>query len=78
MDYDNNLSGALFKNARKESERQPDYKGSCEIDGSEYWISAWIKESKKGEKFMSLAFSPKEEVARKPEPVSTIDDDVPF
>lgn len=61
MSYDNNLSGALFRNDKKESEKHPDYKGSCEINGTEYWVSSWINESKKGKKYMSLKFSPKEE-----------------
>ncbi len=59
-DYDNNLRGALFKNDRKEKDTHPDYKGSCEIDGTEFWVSAWIKQSKAGAKFMSLSFEAKE------------------
>ncbi len=64
-DYSNEKSGVLFKNDRKEKETHPDYKGSCEIEGQEYWISAWIKTGKEGskragEKFMSLAFQVKE------------------
>jgi len=70
-EYDNELRGVLFKNDRKEEDKHPDYKGSCEIEGVEYWISAWIKESQKG-KFMSLSFKPKEEKrnppAREPKP----------
>jgi hypothetical protein len=30
----------------------------------EYWISSWVKTSKKGEHFMSLAFTAKEEKSR--------------
>ncbi len=58
MAYDNNLTGVLFKNDRKEKDTHP-----------EYWISGWIKEGKKG-KFMSLKLTPKEEKAvleRRPE-----------
>jgi uncharacterized protein (DUF736 family) len=77
-DYDNNLSGALFKNDKKESERHPDYRGSCEINGTEFWISAWLKESKSGTKFMSLAFTPKDEQRAAPAVAETLDDDVPF
>jgi len=48
-EYDNNLSGALFKNNRKRDGRQdPDYTGSCEIDHVGYWVSAWISTSRKG------------------------------
>ncbi len=60
-DYDNNNTGALFKNDKKETERHPDYKGSATVDGTEYWMSAWIKTSKSGQTFMSFAYTPKEE-----------------
>ena len=60
-DYDNNLTGVLFKNRELKSERSPLYSGSCEIDGTEYWISSWVKTSKKGSPFMSLSFTAKEE-----------------
>lgn len=64
MPYDNDMSGVLFRAKEKKSDRSPEYSGSCEIDGEEYWISAWVKESKKdGSKFFSLAFSPKEQRA---------------
>ena len=64
-DYPN--SGALFKAdpAKKaENPKRPDYEGSAEVDGAQYWISAWIKEGKSG-KFMSLSFKAKDE-PRKP------------
>jgi uncharacterized protein (DUF736 family) len=60
-DYDNNLRGVLFKNDRKEKDTHPDYKGSAEVGGVEYWLSSWIKVGKGGAKFMSLSFTAKEE-----------------
>lgn len=39
--YDNNLSGVLFANERKNGDQDPDLSGSCEIDGVEYWVAAW-------------------------------------
>lgn len=56
-------SGVLFKNDKKETEKHPDYKGSILINGTDYWLSAWIKEGKSG-KFMGLAVSPKETQAQ--------------
>ena len=37
--YDNNNSGALFTNDRKQSETHPDLTGSAEVDGKDYWVS---------------------------------------
>lgn len=65
--YDNNMRGVLFKNDRKEKDSHPDYKGSCEVNGVEMWLSAWIKEGAKG-KFMSLSFEPKQQVSQAPAP----------
>lgn len=53
-------SGTLGRNKRRESDKHPEYTGSAEIDGREFWISAWLKEGSDG-KFFSLSFKPKEQ-----------------
>jgi hypothetical protein len=62
--YDDNLKGALFKNDKREKDTHPNYRGACEINGEQFWISAWVKEIGKGQRagemFMSLSFTPKE------------------
>ena len=75
-EYDNTNSGALFKNDKKEKDSHPDYRGSINVDGTEYWISAWIKEGKSG-KFMSLSVQPKEDKPRQEKKVSE-EEDLPF
>lgn len=66
MEYDNTNKGSLFKNDRKEQDTHADYNGSINIDGNEYWINAWVKESKKdGKKFFSLSVKPKDQAAGK-------------
>lgn len=57
-------SGSLFKNDRKESDNQPDYKGQIMVGGVQYWLSAWIKETDEGKKWMSISATPKD--AQKP------------
>lgn len=74
-------SGSLFKNEKKESDKHPDYNGSCLIDGTEYWMSAWLKTAESGRKWMSFSFKPKEEAKPAPKRRNTRDfddDSVPF
>lgn len=81
------MSGALFKNDRKEKDNHPDYTGTCMVDGSEYYMSAWLKDGKKG-KFMSFAFKAKEgreqpKGREEPKPsaghdLNDLNDDIPF
>lgn len=47
-------SGTLFKNNKKENERQPDYRGEVNVNGELFQIAAWVKEGKNG-KFFSLS-----------------------
>jgi uncharacterized protein (DUF736 family) len=50
-------SGALFKNDRKEKDTHPDYRGTCMVNGVEMAMSAWLRTSKNGTKYMSFSFS---------------------
>jgi hypothetical protein len=75
MSYDNTNSGMLARNDKKETEKHPDFKGSINVDGVEYWLSAWVREGKEGgkmagRKFFSLSVSPKEQAAPKPKATS--------
>lgn len=80
-DYDNTNTGVLFKNDKKEKESHPDYRGSVNVGGAEYWLSSWIKSGAKG-KFMSLSVTPKDAPKSAPKPAPKPDDfdldDAPF
>jgi hypothetical protein len=89
MAYDNTNSGILAKNERKEKETHPDLSGSINVDGREFWLSAWRKVGQsgklEGKTFFSLSIKPKEEKAgRSSAPTSQpaaddfADDDIPF
>lgn len=65
-EYDNSNKGALFRNTRKESEKHPDYNGSINVDGHDYWLSGWLRESKNGNKFFSLSVKRKDGTADRP------------
>lgn len=83
-EYDNTNRGALFKN-RKDNPNWPDYKGSLNVAGTDYWLSAWIKKDKNGNTYMSLNVKPKEDKpvdapAAAPKATVAADDDldIPF
>lgn len=66
-------SGILFRNDRKETESHPDYVGTLNVAGAEFYISGWIKQGAKA-KFMSLSIKPKNAEPQRAE----MDDAIPF
>lgn len=89
MGFDNTNRGVLFKND-KTHDAQPDYKGSVDVAGVQYWFSGWIKTAgpnakNPGSKFLSVSVEQKDDKYIKPTPVAPkrptfddMDDDIPF
>ena len=74
-------SGAVFVNDRKTTETHPDSTGTAKIDGVEYYISAWRRESKNGKKYLSLSFKRKDAdtAADRSRPIGEqLNDSIPF
>ena len=90
MSYDNTNTGILTRNMEcDESRNQPQYRGSMNVDGVEYWISAWVQEGKKGsklegQKYFSMKYEPKQQQQpsahqqAKANAFQPQDDDIPF
>jgi uncharacterized protein (DUF736 family) len=55
------LTGALFKDEDRSKENQPHYRGYVKVQDQEYWVAGWIKKSRGGMVYMSLALTAKEE-----------------
>ena len=79
-EFDNTNRGSLFKNDKKETDGHPDYKGQLNVNDQDFWISAWLKTSKQGTKFMSLSVQPKDRQSDQPtrKTVADLDSDIPF
>jgi hypothetical protein len=58
-EYDNTNRGVLFRAKERKSDKHPEYSGSVNIEGVEYWLDGWVKDGKSG-KFFSLSVKPKD------------------
>ena len=58
-DFDNKNRGAIFKNDKKEKDTHPDFTGSLNVEGKEYWVSAWKRKEGASQKAPVLSFSVK-------------------
>lgn len=82
--FDNTNRGALFKNTRKETDKHPDYSGSINVGGSDFWLSGWLQTDKNGNKYFSLSVKQKDGTSDRPAPAAKPaqrafdDSDAPF
>lgn len=74
-------SGILSRVTDRKSDKHPEFSGSAEIDGVEYWMSAYVNESEKG-KYFKISFKPKEQQGQSDGPAQRRpqkeDNDIPF
>ena len=57
QEFDNTNRGSIWKNDKKESNNHPDFTGSLNVVGVEYWVSAWKRKPDASEKAPALSFS---------------------
>jgi len=74
--YDNTNRGAIWKNQRKESDKHPDFTGSLNVEGKDYYVSAWRKEPN-GDRSPVMSFSIKAKDASD-QSATKVSEDVPF
>lgn len=68
---DKDMSGVLFKNNKKETDKHPDLTGNIVIGGEKYYLSAWSNTSKAGNKYIKLSATAEQKQKKQ-------DDDLPF
>lgn len=88
MAFDRTNTFTLSRNKDKDQEganpKWPDHKGRININGEEFWLSAWVQTNKEtGEKFFSGKIGervkPKGEKTQEPAKAGNdFDDDIPF
>ena len=57
MNYSDSNQGQIWPNDRKVNDTQPDFKGSLNIKGEEFWISAWKRKGGENSKTPSISIS---------------------
>ena len=58
---DQTNTGLISKNDKKSTDKHPDIKGQCDIDGVQFWVAGWLKKRNDGTgSFYSLKFDRKE------------------
>lgn len=75
MEYDNTNRGAVWKN-ETDNPKAPTLKGECNIDGTDYLVSAWKNDTSSNPKrpVLSFSFEKKQAKAKAPEPTATFED----
>lgn len=56
--------GWLFVNDKKTEDKQPHWNGTLNVNGVEFWISAWKKISKAEKPYLSISIREKQEQTR--------------
>jgi len=56
-EFDKTNRGSIWKNDKKEKDTHPDFTGSLNVDGVEYWVSAWKRKEGAHAKAPALSFS---------------------
>ena len=57
--YDDRNRGSIWKNEKKETDKHPDFTGSLNVDGRDYWVSAWKRKPDASDRAPALSFSVK-------------------
>ncbi|MCK5445675.1 MAG: hypothetical protein KAI73_08630 [Rhodospirillaceae bacterium] len=56
-EYDNTNKGQIWKNDKKDTPNHPDFKGSIDVEGVEYWLSGWLRDKDGNPKAPAMRFS---------------------
>ena len=89
-DYDNTNRGSIWKNDRKDTDTHPDFTGTLNVEGVEYFCDAWKRKPDANPKAPALSFkvkrkdkqpttdSQRSQRAQQPPGGDDFDDTIPF
>ncbi len=64
-EFDNTNRITLWMEEDKKNVKGPDFKGTVNVDGTEYWVSVWKRKTNSGKKMLSGSIEPKEKTRSK-------------
>jgi|DEB0MinimDraft_3_1074331.scaffolds.fasta_scaffold457691_1 hypothetical protein len=84
--YDNTNRMVIWENDKKETPQHPDFKGSINVEGVDYWVSGWRRGKDDPANRPLATFKIDRKDAAKPAPKSVaspqesdpFEDDIPF
>jgi hypothetical protein len=80
--YDDTNRGKIWPNKKKDTDKHPDFTGSLNVDGKDYWVSAWKRKPDANPNAPSLSFQIKQKDGSAPperRPAKEeMSDDIPF
>jgi len=57
MNEPRDMTGVIFRNDKRENDKQPNAKGHVYINSTKYWVAAWTNRPKSGgDPYQSLKF----------------------
>lgn len=79
-EFDNTNRGAVWRNDKKTTENHPDFTGSINVDGKDYWLSGWQKKPTDSAKSPIVKFAvtlKEKQVGQKPQSQAAQDEPAP-
>jgi hypothetical protein len=76
--YDNTNTGAIWGNKDRKTDKHPTHTGSLNVEGVEYWVSAWVGDKSKNQPSLSIKINKKEPKAPAAQSQNLDIDSVPF
>ena len=80
--FSNTNRGSIWKNEKKLTDTHPDFTGALNVEGVEYWVSAWKRKPDASPNAPALSFSIKlkepRQVVQQPAASADLDDLIPF
>jgi hypothetical protein len=93
MTFDKTNRGSIWPNKRKQQDTHPDFTGSINVDGKEYWLNGWRRKEGASPESPSMTFTVRAKEGRMPaaktdghsvqprgraEGRASLDDEIPF